>query len=102
VEAARWTTRNGNSPPDTSWRANPRGQGLLGVTDAIAFFGSRGWPVSVPLIDSQPYDLIVDDAGTLHRVQVETTTCRSRSGAFTVTLSTSGGARMATYRVEGP
>jgi hypothetical protein len=78
-------------PPDTLWRPNPREQGLLGLTDAIAFFGSRGWPVSVPLIDSQPYDLIVDDGDTLHRVQVKTTTCRSRSGAFIVTLCTSGG-----------
>jgi hypothetical protein len=80
-------------PPDTLWRPNPREQGLLGLTDAIAFFGSRGWPVSLPLIDSQPYDLIADDGDTLHRVQVKTTTYRSPYGVFVVSLATRGGNR---------
>jgi hypothetical protein len=73
------------------WRANPREQGLLGLTDAIAFFGRRGWPVSLPLIDSQPYDLVVDDGVSLRRVQVKTTTARAASGAFVVSLCTNGG-----------
>lgn len=77
---------------DTIWRANPREQGLIGLTDAIAWFGSRGWSVSLPLIDSQPYDLIVDDGKRLHRVQVKTTTVRGRrSGAFQVSICTNGG-----------
>lgn len=76
---------------DTLWRANPREQGLLGLTDAIAFFGARGWSVSLPLIDSQPYDLVVDDGERLHRVQVKTTTYRRRTGRFVVALATSGG-----------
>jgi hypothetical protein len=29
-------------PPNTLWRANPREQGLLGLTDAIAWFGAHG------------------------------------------------------------
>jgi hypothetical protein len=78
-------------PADTIWRANPREQGLIGVTDALAYFGSVGWSVSMPLIDSQPYDLVADDGVRLHRVQVKTTTHRSRYGVFVVSLATRGG-----------
>lgn len=80
-------------PADTLWRANPREQGLLGLTDAIAHFGARGWCVSLPLIDSQPYDLIVDDGERLRRVQVKTTTRLDPRGQFEVQLSTRGGNR---------
>jgi hypothetical protein len=78
-------------PPGTIWRANPREQGLLGLTDAIGWFGSQGWSISLPLIDSQPYDLVVDDGARLQRVQVKTTTYRSRYGVFVVSLATRGG-----------
>jgi hypothetical protein len=78
-------------PADTIWRANPREQGLIGLTDAIAYFGGLGWSVSMPLIDSQPYDLVVDDGDRLQRVQVKTTTHRSRYGVFVVSLATRGG-----------
>ncbi len=80
-------------PSDTLWRANPREQGLLGLTDAIAFFGARGYSISLPLIDSQPYDLVVDAGERLHRVQVKTTTRRARNGNFVVQVCTRGGNR---------
>jgi hypothetical protein len=80
-------------PPGTLWRANPREQGLLGLVDAIAFIGSRGLSVSLPLIDSQRYDLIVDDGERLQRVQVKTTTQRNRRGHFMVQVCTRGGNR---------
>jgi hypothetical protein len=79
-------------PADTIWRRNPREQGLLGPTDAIGWFGARGWSVNLLLIDSQPYDLIVDDGRELRRVQVKTTTYRPR-GRFIVQLATRGGNR---------
>jgi hypothetical protein len=78
-------------PADTIWRANPRGQGLIGFTDAVAYFGGLGWSVSVPLIDSQPYDLVVDDGQQLLRVQVKTTTFRTPYGIYSVQLCTNGG-----------
>ena len=78
-------------PTDTLWRANPREQGLLGLTDAIAWFGANGYLVNLPLIDAQPYDLVVDDGQRLQRVQVKTTTYRSPYGVFVVRLATSGG-----------
>jgi hypothetical protein len=77
--------------PDTIWRANPREQGLIGLTDAIAWFGANGYDVLLPLIDSQPYDLVVDGPDGLQKVQVKTTTCRSPYGVFVVRLCTSGG-----------
>jgi hypothetical protein len=80
-------------PAGTIWRANPREQGLIGLTDAIAYFGGIGWSVSMPLIDSQPYDLVVDDGDRLQRVQVKTTTRRSPGGRFLVQLCTRGGNR---------
>ncbi|WP_052664418.1 group I intron-associated PD-(D/E)XK endonuclease [Nitriliruptor alkaliphilus] len=76
---------------DTIWRRNPREQGLIGLTDAVAWFGRQGWSISLPLIDSQPYDLIVDDGERLQRVQVKTTTYRSPYGVFVVSLATRGG-----------
>jgi hypothetical protein len=45
----------------------------------------------MPLIDSQPYDLVVDDGRELYRVQVKTTTRRSPYGIFVVQLETRGG-----------
>jgi hypothetical protein len=78
-------------PDGTIWRANPREQGLLGFVDAIAYFGGIGWSVSVPLIDSQPYDLVVDDGAKLQRVQVKTTTYRTKYRVYSVQLSTNGG-----------
>jgi hypothetical protein len=75
----------------TIWRANPREQGLLGLTDAIHWFGANGYSISLPLIDAQPYDLIVDDGDRLQRVQVKTTTYRSPYGIYVVSLATRGG-----------
>ena len=75
----------------TIWRANPREQGLLGLTDAIQGFGANGYSISLPLIDAQPYDLIVDDGERLQRVQVKTTTYRSPYGIYGVSLATRGG-----------
>ena len=49
-------------------RADPRRQRDAGLGLAIAWFTAAGWTVSVPLTDSQPYDLVVDDNGVLQRV----------------------------------
>ena len=78
-------------PANTIWRANPREQGLIGLTDAIAWFGANGYGVLLPLIDAQPYDLVVESGDGLQRVQVKTTTVRSPHGVFVVSLTTSGG-----------
>jgi hypothetical protein len=72
-------------------RANPRLQGLVGLGAAIAHFCEEGWAVSLPLNDSQAYDLIVDDGAQLLRVQVKTTTFRNPAGNYVCRLETAGG-----------
>jgi hypothetical protein len=94
--AAAHLAKGTSRPADTLWRADPRQQGLLGVTDAIAWFGAAGYVVSVPLLDTQPYDLVVDGPRGLERIQVKTTTHRGRSGRFVVQLCTRGGNRSGT------
>jgi hypothetical protein len=94
--AASHLAKGARRPADTLWRADPRQQGLLGVTDAIAWFGAAGYVVSVPLLDAQPYNLVVDGPRGLERIQVKTTTHRGPSGRFVVQLCTRGGNRSGT------
>ena len=73
-------------------RTNPRLQGLIGLGAAIDWFTRNGYFVAIPLNDSQPWDLIVEDtAGVVSRVQVKTTTSRSPAGNFVASLQTTGG-----------
>jgi hypothetical protein len=73
-------------------RENPRLQGLIGLGRAVDWFCANGHAVSIPLNDSQPYDLVIEDwEGGLRKVQVKTTTCRNRAGNYVVDLRTNGG-----------
>ncbi len=74
-------------------RRNPRLQGEIGLSDAIGFFGRRGFTVSVPLADNQAYDLLVEREGLVCRVQVKTSTRRSPGGRWLAQLATRGGNR---------
>ena len=78
---------------ETLRRRNPREQGEIGLAIAISWFGRTGYAVLLPLCDNQPYDLVVDDGERLLRVDVKTTTRRTRGGAFYVDLRTTGGNR---------
>lgn len=75
---------------------NSRKQGDWGLGQAIAWATSKGYSVSVPLSESQTYDLVVDD-GVLKRVEVKTTTRRQPASKkaphryFVVNLRTFGG-----------
>ena len=42
-----------------------------GLGMAIAYFSTNGYTVSIPLNDTQDYDLIVEKNGILQRVQVK-------------------------------
>lgn len=55
---------------------------------AIAHFAKQGYTVSVPLTDSQKYDLIVEIEGVLNKVQIKTTFTKNPSGAYVVGLRT--------------
>ncbi|HVM13757.1 MAG TPA: group I intron-associated PD-(D/E)XK endonuclease [Egibacteraceae bacterium] len=73
-------------------RRNPRLQGLLGLSAAIDWFTRAGYFVAIPLNDSQPWDLVVEDqSGVVSRVQVKTTTTKNQHGKYVASLETAGG-----------
>ena len=51
---------------------NTNQRGTVGLAMAIAYFTKNGYIVSIPLNDSQDYDLIIDDGLKLQKVQVKT------------------------------
>lgn len=69
---------------------NTKQQGNIGLGKAIQYFTLSGYTVSLPLNDSQDYDLIVDN-GTLYKVQVKTTKHKSKYGIYIVNLRVLGG-----------
>lgn len=66
-------------------------QGNIGLVRAIDYFVTNGYSISVPLNDTQPYDLIVDMDNKLYRVSVKTTRYKNTSGNYVVHLKNSGG-----------
>ena len=71
---------------------NSKKQGDIGMCYAIAYFSKISYTVSIPITDSQDYDLIIDN-GTLLKVQVKTTRCKDSRGIYQVALKTCGGNR---------
>lgn len=69
---------------------NSKTKGLVGIGAAIKYYTSIGVNVSIPLNDSQSYDLVIDRNG-LKRVQVKTTYSKSKHGSWNVPLRTTGG-----------
>lgn len=67
---------------------NTRKQGDVGTGMAVAYFTSHGYTVSIPLSDSQPYDLIVEKSGICQRVQVKTAFKKNRYGNYMAELRT--------------
>lgn len=73
-------------------------RGNAGLSYAIAYFGCNGYTVSVPLNDTQDYDLIVDDGTSLKKVQVKATSQVDNKGEYSVSLRSSGGTAGVTYK----
>ena len=65
-------------------------QGNIGLGHAIAYFTSRRWTVSIPLNDSQKYDLLVDAGTKIYKVQVKTSRQVKPSGNFEVYIRQNG------------
>ncbi|GAB2467480.1 PDDEXK-like family protein [Jatrophihabitans fulvus] len=84
-------------PPDTATGEPPRPEFLRRAAPnlAAAWFLVRGHAVSWPLEPAR-YDLLVDSAGRLRRVQVKTTVARAKT-KDTVSLSTSRRVGRQTY-----
>ena len=69
-------------------------QGNIGLGKAIEYFTSKCIPISLPLNDTQPYDLIADFNGSLQRIQVKTTRYTETQGkSYAVQLRNCGGNR---------
>lgn len=70
---------------------NTKAQGNIGLGEAIAYFLRQGVTVSVPINDSQDYDLVADIDGLLSKIQVKTTRSKSPYGIYTISLRNTGG-----------
>ena len=73
---------------------NTKQKGNIAIGAAIDYFLGRGQVVSIPINDSQDYDLVIEDDGILKKVQVKYTTSKreDRSGGnYQVPLRLIGG-----------
>ena len=73
-------------------------KGNTGLGMAIAYFVANGYTVSIPLNDTQDYDLVIDRNNKLETVQVKTTGCKTKSGSYQVALKSCGGTKGHTYK----
>lgn len=65
-------------------------QGNVAVGYAIAYYLREGYTISLPLNDSQKYDLVIEKNKVFYTVQVKSTKYK-RNGNYVVELKTSGG-----------
>lgn len=73
-----------------------KGNSALGIT--IAYFTTNGYVVSIPLNDTQDYDLVIEKEGKYHSVQVKATACKTKYGVYQVELKSCGGTKGKTYK----
>ena len=73
-------------------------KGNTGLGIAIAYYSMNGYTVSIPLNDTQDYDLIVDKNNILKKVQVKATSCKTRYNKYQVALKSCGGTKVKTYK----
>jgi hypothetical protein len=75
-------------------------QGNIGLGKAIEYFTSHQIPVSLPLNDTQSYDLVADFHGKLQRVQTKTSRYSETDGkSYMVQLKNTGGNKTGTTRI---
>lgn len=73
-------------------------KGNAGLGIAIGYFSSHGYTVSIPLNDTQDYDLIVDKNNQISKIQVKSTSCKTKYGKYQVALKSCGGTKGKTYK----
>lgn len=81
-------------------QTNSKKQGDVGLGQAIAWFTRNSYTVSLPLTDSQDYDLIVDKENILYRVQVKTASYKNKYGIYAVSLTVKGGNRSGSGKIK--
>ena len=73
-------------------------KGNAGLGIAIGYYSANGYTVSIPLNDTQDYDLIVDKNNVLKKVQVKATSCKTKYNKYQVALKSCGGTKGETYK----
>ena len=66
-------------------------KGRAGLSMAIAYFGSNGYCVNIPLNDTQWYDLVIEKDGIFQTVQCKATGSADGKIDFRSTGGTNGG-----------
>jgi hypothetical protein len=92
-----WNSRRGRVRFPTM-KMNTKQLGDVGLGKAIAYFTSQGYTVSIPLTDSQDYDLVVGIGYGIFRVQVKATSFKRRY--YEVSLTVKGGNRSSTGKIK--
>ena len=72
-------------------------KGNVGLGIAIAYYTTNGYIVSIPLNDTQDYDLIVDN-NKIEKIQVKATSCKTKYGNYQVALKSCGGTKGRDYK----
>ena len=75
-----------------------REKGNSGLGIAIAYFATNGYTVSIPLNDTQDYDLVVEKDGILKTIQVKATGCKTKNNIYQVALKSCGGTKGKEYK----
>lgn len=75
-------------------------KGRAGLATAIGYFGTHGYIVSIPLNDTQDYDLLVDKDNVISKISVKATGQRSEYGVSIVNLRNMGGTNGKVYGRE--
>lgn len=73
-----------------------KGNTSLGI--AIAYYASNVYTVSIPLNDTQDYDLLVDKNNVIKRIQVKSTGCKTKYGNYQLALKSCGGTKGKAYK----
>ena len=68
-------------------------KGRAGISLAIAYYGSNGYTISIPLNDTQYYDLIIEKDDVFQTVQCKFTASKDK----TVRLYSAGGTKGTIY-----
>lgn len=74
-----------------------KNKGKAGLSMAIAYYGSNGYTVLLPLDDTQDYDLVVEKDNIFQKVQVKATGYLTPSNKYSVSLRNTGGTNGRVY-----
>ena len=72
---------------------NNKDKGMAVLSSAIAYFGTNGYTVSLPINDTQWYDLIVEKDGVIQTVQCKFTASKNKQ----IDLRSTGGTNGSVY-----